>query len=335
MATQTVTDNEFIELWRRNGSPTKLAKTLGVTVRNIYSRRRRIETRRGVSLETELNNFIGGGAKHEAGQRATQLALERARRYEHEMVDHVTDGVVLVASDAHYWPGLVTIAHQAFCKLAKDLKPVMVVLNGDILDGARISRHARIMWDKTPELKDEVHALQDRGAEIERAAKTARLVRTIGNHDARFENYLSANAPDFEEMTGSTLMDYLPRWRAGWLLHLNPEAEGWTAIRHRPVSGGIHAAHNSTLRAGIHYCHGHLHKLQVTPWGDYRGRRYGVDTGSLAEPKGPQFNYTEAAPSTWASGFAVLTYHRGRLLPPETCVVDGDAAWFRGQKIVP
>mgnify|MGYP003335535477 FL=1 len=242
---------------------------------------------------------------------------------------------MLLASDAHYWPGLVTLAHRAFCALAKQLQPELVVLNGDILDGARISRHPRIMWEKQPELKDEVHALQDRCAEIERAAQGARLVRTIGNHDARFENYLAANASQFEEMTGMTLMDYLPRWRAGWLLHLNPESEGWTAIRHRPVSGGIHASYNSTLRSGIHYAHGHLHKLQVTPWGDYRGRRYGVDSGSLAEPKGPQFTYTEAGPLNWASGFVVLTYHRGRLLPPELCVVDGESAWFRGQKIVP
>jgi hypothetical protein len=32
------------------------------------------------------------------------------------------------------------------------------------------------------------------------------------------------------------------------------------------------------------HVHGHLHKLQVTPWADYRGRRYGVDTGTMAEP---------------------------------------------------
>lgn len=335
MAGPVVAEDEFIETWRRHKSPAKIAKALGLSVRNVYARRRDIEARRGVALESINSHYGGAGKKSEAGRRVTNAAIERARRYEHEMTDQVQDGVVLLASDAHYWPGLVTLAHRAFCALAKQLQPELVVLNGDILDGARISRHPRIMWEKQPELKDEVHALQDRCAEIERAAQGARLVRTIGNHDARFENYLAANASQFEEMTGMTLMDYLPRWRAGWLLHLNPESEGWTAIRHRPVSGGIHASYNSTLRSGIHYAHGHLHKLQVTPWGDYRGRRYGVDSGSLAEPKGPQFTYTEAGPLNWASGFVVLTYHRGRLLPPELCVVDGESAWFRGQKIVP
>ena len=134
-------------------------------------------------------------------------------------------------------------------------------------------------------------------------------------------------------MTGMTLLDYLPRWEAGWLVNINADSDSWTAVRHRPVSGGVHSAYNSTLKSGVHYVHGHLHKLQVTPWGDYRGRRYGVDTGTLAEPLGPQFHYTEAGPLNWASGFAVLTFHSNRLLQPELCVVEHGQAWFRGQPV--
>jgi hypothetical protein len=249
------------------------------------------------------------------------------------MMLEITDGTVMIASDCHYWPGIVTEAHKAFCRLAKELKPKIVILNGDVLDGARISRHSRIMWEKQPELKDEIHSVQDRCAEIERAAGRAKLLRTIGNHDARFETYLSNRVGEFEELTGMTLLDYLPRWRAGWCIHLNTQTDGWATIRHRPVSGGIHSAYNSTLRAGVHYVHGHMHKLQVTPWGDYRGRRYGVDTGTLAEINGPQFNYTEASPVNWASGFAVLTFHKGRMLQPELCVVEQGEAWFRGAKV--
>lgn len=327
--TRAVTDEEFLDAWTRHRSPIKVARALSLDVRGVHYRRRSLETKLGIALGSAQVNKRGG-AKTRAGFAKDRLAQERARRYETEMHVDISDGVVMVASDAHYWPGVVTPAHEAFCRLVKQLSPQLVVLNGDILDGARISRHPRIMWEKQPELKDEVHAVQDRCAEIERAAGKAQLVRTIGNHDARFENYLAANAPSFEEMTGTTLLDYLPRWRAGWALHLNQKTHGWVAIRHRPISGGVHAAYNSTLRAGISYCHGHLHKLQVTPWGDYRGRRYGVDTGSLAEPKGPQFAYTEAAPLNWASGFAVLTFRRGKLLPPELCVVEDGQAWFRG-----
>lgn len=329
---RTATDEEFIDAWLRLESPTKISEHFKIDIRSVLSRRRALETRYGISLKSK-QRMRRAGLKTEMGLVNDKLAEARATRYERDMQLELQDGVILVGSDAHYWPGIVTVAHQAFCALAKKLKPQVVVLNGDVLDGARISRHPRIMWEKRPELKDEIAAVQDRCAEIERAAGSAQLLRCIGNHDARLEQYLAANAPDLEEMTGSTLLDYLPRWRAGWAIHVNGGTEGWTVIRHRPVGGGIHAAYNSTLRSGVNYVHGHLHKLQITPWGDYRGRRFGVDTGTLAEPQGPQFSYTEAGPLNWASGFVVLTFQSGRMLEPELCVVDRGVAWFRGQRI--
>jgi hypothetical protein len=59
-----------------------------------------------------------------------------------------------------------------------------------------------------------------------------------------------------------------------------------------------------------------------------------VDTGTLAEPYGPQFGYTEANPVNWCSGFAVLTYKDGKLLPPELCEVIEGKAYFRGEQII-
>lgn len=332
MALAKCSDEEFIALFERIGSPFEIAKHLNMNPKSVMMRRRRIETRKGISLRsTHPKPGTSGHSKIAAS--LAEAAVKRAEKYESDILETVKEGVVMIASDCHYWPGIVSVAHQAFCKLAKKLKPAMVVMNGDILDGARISRHARIMWEKQPDLKEEIHAVQDRCAEIERAAQGAQLIRTIGNHDARFENYLSSRVGEFEELFGMTLIDYLPRWRAGWGIHLNSHTDSWTAIRHRPVSGGVHSAYNSTLKAGINYVHGHLHKLQVTPWADYKGRRYGVDTGTLAEPYGPQFNYTEGGPVNWASGFVVLTFSGGHLLQPELCVVERGQAWFRGEAV--
>ena len=331
----TATDQDFIAAWQRLKRPSDVAKALNLSTRQVFTRRRSLETKHGIVLNSENSRVCNESTRGPSGAafRASKLAAERAVKYEGEMHDTIKDGVVLVASDCHYWPGIVTVAHEAFCRLAKKLKPEMVVLNGDILDGARISRHPRIMWEQQPHLKDEIHTVQDRCAEIERAAGNAKLIRTIGNHDARFENYLSGRVAEVEGMPGTTLLDFLPKWRAGWALHLNAHADGWVCIRHRPVAGGLHAAINSTLKAGVSYVHGHLHQLKVTPWSDYRGRRYGVDCGTMADITGPQFTYVEAGPVNWASGFAVLTFREGRLLPPEIAVVEGGKAWFRGEAV--
>ena len=328
------TDAEFLECWRRHESPAKVSKELGIALQAVYSRRTRLEAKYGLHLATrDVIATKRRGEKIEARRRVEEAAQRRFTSLEPEMHEQVTDGTVVVFSDAHYWPGPASIAHQALVTVCERLKPQLVVANGDVLDGATISRHPRLGWEQRPSVREEIDALCTRMREVERAAPGATLVRTLGNHDSRFENYISANAPALEGVHGTSLFDFLPHWRGGFALHVNHEQEGWTVIRHVHVAGGVHSAYNSTLRAGTHYVHGHLHKLQVVPYADYRGRRYGVDTGTLADPKGPQFAYVQGGPLNWCSGFAVLTFREGRLLLPELVEVIDGRAWFRGEQL--
>ena len=329
-----ITNAEFVAAWERLRSPVKVAKSLGLDIRGVYRRRATIEREEGVTLKTE-EDHARGGPKTEARKRVEKLNEQRFTHAEYEAQASVADGVVVVFSDAHYWPGEPTVAHQALVEIIKRLRPKMVIANGDVLDGATISRHPRIGWESRPSVQQEIEALCLRMREVELAASGAELVRTFGNHDLRFESYIAANAPALEGVHGTSLFDFLPAWRGCYALHLNSGLSGWTVVRHTHVAGGIHSAYNSTLRAGVSYVHGHLHKLQVVGFGDYRGRRYGIDTGTLAEPHGEQFRYTQGGPLNWCSGFAVLTYRDGELLPPELCEVINGKAWFRGERVYP
>jgi hypothetical protein len=106
-----------------------------------------------------------------------------------------------------------------------------------------------------------------------------------------------------------------------------------TMIKHR-YHNGIHAIYNNTLKAGTSVVTGHLHSLKVTPWSDYNGTRYGVDTGTMANLDDPAFDYAEDNPKNWRSGFAVLTFWEGKLMPPELCeVISEGLVYFRGQVI--
>jgi hypothetical protein len=189
-----VDDEQIIEAWKRFGSARKVADALKIDIRQVYFRRRTIEKKHGIAMPSTSSRPTKGPTIDRA-KALDATAAARAEQYERDMTETVRNGTVVVASDCHYWPGMVSPAHEAMLRLIKAFTPDIVVLNGDILDGARISRHARIMWEKQPTLKDELHAVQDRCAEIERAAGRARLVRTIGNHDARFENYWSRTRP--------------------------------------------------------------------------------------------------------------------------------------------
>jgi hypothetical protein len=242
----------------------------------------------------------------------------------------IENGVVLVGSDAHYWPGFVSTAHRAFVRFCKELKPKAVVMNGDMLDGATISRHAPIGWESRPSLIQEIETVKDRLGEITVAAGKARRFWPLGNHDARFETRLATVAPQYATVHGVHLKDHFPDYSACWMLVVNDNV----VIKHR-IRGGLHAAHNNTLNAGTTTVTGHLHSLKVTPFSDYGGTRWGVDTGTMADPYGPQTaDYTELGPVNWRSGFIVLTFSGGELLWPEIVHVREEGkVEFRGKVI--
>lgn len=247
----------------------------------------------------------------------------------------VQNGTVIVFSDAHYWPGSASTAHRALLRLISDLKPCMIVANGDVFDGARISRHPRIMWQQTPSVVEELRAVTERMDEVEKAAGDGcHLVWTMGNHDQRFESFLAAHAPEYEGVSGFSFKERFPRWMFGMRLDLNAGDDSHTIIKHR-WKGGIHATRNNALNGGVSFVTGHLHSLKVTPMTDARGTRYGVDTGTLTElPSEQTVGYLEDGITDWRAGFAVLTYRDGRLLWPDVChVAAPGVVEFRGQEI--
>jgi hypothetical protein len=242
------------------------------------------------------------------------------------------DGTVIVFSDAHFIPGQRSTAFKGLLWAIQEFKPKAVICNGDAFDGSTISRHD-ITDQPQISVIQELKACQGALGEIEEAAKAARhnvkLLFTWGNHDIRFGNRLAQHAPQFKEVLGFKLTDHIPDWDFCWAVWATDQC----IIKHR-YKGGIHATHNNAVSSGVSICTGHLHSLKVTPFSDYNGVRYGVDTGTLAETDGPQFTYAELNPNNHRSGFVVLNFFNGELLWPEIVAKHSeDHIQFRGDVI--
>lgn len=314
MAKPALSESDFIEIFESIG-PAAMARKTGMHVGGIYQRRANIEKKIGRQLVvpdgTGTNNRTRVGIAH-----PHKTMIEAA-------------GTIIVFGDAHYWPGIVTTAHKALIKLIKELQPTAIVANGDVFDGASISRHSPIGWENRPSVIQEIEACQERLEEIERVAKNAKLIWNLGNHDGRFETRLATVAPEYAKVHGTHLKDFFPKWRPAWSCWAGAD----TIIKHR-YKGGVHATHNNTVFSGKNIITNHLHSLKVTPFDDYDGTRFGVDAGTLADPFGPQFEaYTEQNPVNWRSGFAVLTYHKGELLWPQLVHVRGQGVFEFERKI--
>lgn len=320
MAVAACPDAEFIRLLEQFG-PSETARRLNLTIRPVAERRRRLENKykRAIKIpEPKTGTLKAAYAEHP-----------------HRLAVDISDGMIIVGSDLHAWPtAKPSPAFRAFVKFCRDNSPHTVIMNGDAFDGARISRHPPIGWEKRPTVMDELQTVQARLLEIERAAKKGvRLLWPLGNHDSRFETQLATVAPEYARINGFHLKDHVgPRWESCWSVFINDN----TVVKHRGPKGGIHATHNNVLWAGRSIVTGHLHSLKVTPYDDYGSQtRYGVDTGMLANKHDPAFvDYTEDAPLNWRSGFIVLNYKAGRLMLPEIVKVwDDEHVEFRGSVI--
>ena len=311
------TDEEFIKIWNNNPSAIEVSRILGIDVTNVHKRRRSILKRHGIVLMSP----------DPRSPTFNVTIPNNGVRIEVEL----DNGVMVVGSDAHYWPNIVSTAHRAFVKIIKDLKPQMVIMNGDAFDGAKISRHPVSGFEARPSVKQELEAVTDRLSEIEKVCGNAKLHWTWGNHDLRFNARIAQLVPEYEGVTGFNLTDHFPRWKFSTSIMVNNH----TQIKHR-LYNGIHAVYNAALKSGVSMVTGHLHSLKVTPWTDLTGTRYGVDTGSLSDVWGDQFAYTEDSTRNHRSGFAVLTFYNGKLMPPELVeVIDEEEGlvYFRGKVI--
>jgi hypothetical protein len=289
-----------------------LAKKYHVTERKVYERRRAVEQQEGITVASPVR----GGHVQQLDRHPAAIQLG------------IHDGHILIGSDSHYWPGIVSTAHNAFLEFCREFKPKVVIKNGDEADFPSISKYAPIQWESRPSLIDEIEYLKQMLGEIEKVSPKARHIHTLGNHDARFETRLATVAPEYANIHGVHLKDHLPKWEPCWAALIDQH----TVVKHR-FKAGIHAPHNNTMWAGRTIVTGHLHSQKIMPLSDYNGTRWGVDAGTMADPYGPQFyNYTEMNPVNWRSGFCLLTIVKGRLLMPELVWVSGPGeVQFRGK----
>lgn len=321
MPAKALSDNDFIELFRSVG-PFEMSKKTGLGVSGIQGRRRRLEAKLGAVI---------------TGPRLPNVKRDPKIHPGRICVD-VKDGIVLCGGDAHYWPGDPPLMHRAFVHFIKTLDPVAVVLNGDVLDAASVSRHPPIGWEKQPTLAEEIETAQDRLDEIAKASnkRGMKKIWCLGNHDSRMESRIAQVAPEFAKIHGMHLRDHFPLWEPAWAAWINADVEGVIplVVKHR-FRGGNFAPYNNTLQAGTHMATSHLHSAKIIAHTDYLGTRYGVDLGCMADPNARAFlGYTEDSPKNWREAFGVFTFRDHKMMQPELVLKwDDDTVQFRGELV--
>lgn len=316
-----VSDKVLTDTMRALKSPIKVAKELNLGERQVYKRLAAIEKATGESFKVE------------------SVTVQRRELYQPEYDSlelKVVDSVMVMYSDAHFWPGLDSCANRALLKLLPEIKPNWVWDLGDSLDAASISRHPPSGWTDMPKLAVELEAMLMAKRKIKAVSKGATHAMIHSNHAARFDKYFAMHASEAKGVRGTRLRDHIEE-----PVYLRVIINGHTLLIHG-MRYGIHAQYNNVQMAHISTISGHLHAQQYRPRTTLSrvnggtNTIYGVDVGTLAAVDGPQFDYRSGMPSDWRSGFSVITFKDGILMPPEFCTVideDKELVFFRGKAV--
>ena len=317
MARDYASDQQFAALWQQTfdegGTVQDIADRLEMSLRATFIKRRKVEKSLGLKLSAV-------SSKQPLQYLPTEsLAID-------------VSGTVIVCSDVHLWPDHHPFAWYCLLEAVKLFRPVEVWINGDLLDLPSASRHPRRGWEERPTIKEEVDWAQREMKALTKACDKIKAKKrlTRGNHDDRFENYLVKNAQAVEGLPGTTLEDLYEVFD-GWLLYESLVVNDILMVKHA-LWTGIHAGYNNVLKSGLSTVTGHTHRLLARPWGDYRGVRFGIETGFLGEIQGPQFRYVQGSPVDWHPGFCVL-HLEGDHISPEFVHTHGKIARVAGRTL--
>lgn len=150
----------------------------------------------------ELLNYETGEAKGESAYRKFFRAFQDGREYEQKKREAGVYTRILCLSDLHvpFELPLNTYAEYAG-------KIDILVLNGDLLDMQSISRFPKV-YRESP--MDELIKCRQYLIDLIEMLKPSEVYATIGNHEVRFQNYLSKNLDtDLLELMPMTALDLI------------------------------------------------------------------------------------------------------------------------------
>ena len=225
--------------------------------------------------------------------------------------------------------------------IAKDVKPDVLLNNGDLVDCWSISR-----FDKDPArrdtLQDNIDEARQHLHEMAQVAPKARRVLLEGNHESRLQRLICSLEGAHRELPKLRAFQAAMTWPV--LLELDGVGFEWVPERAQsktPILPKIVTKHGTVVRKwsgatargewekyGASGISGHTHRLGHFMHRDHNGTASWIETGCtclLDPPYGSDFD--------WAQGCVVLSWNKDRrLMQTEVISMRDGSAIYRGRE---
>lgn len=256
-----------------------------------------------------------------------------------------TKGLSFVVSD-HHCPDHDPVLHALTVKALKDLKPSQIVIAGDLLDYAGVSRHKKSGYE--PNLNDTLQAAYDVLRAYRSAVPGAKIVLLDGNHEARLFSALESkglvNVAQLERPGGEKILTTRHLLRLDELKVeqvFPPEGASYEhaeyritpdlAVRHGWIAsqGSGSSALKTLDRLRRNVIVGHTHrasKVFHSHWVDGE-RRTLVAAESACMAKVEEHGAGYAAAPDWQQGCVIVQEHDTGFVIEHAEFVDGVLRW--------
>lgn len=236
----------------------------------------------------------------------TRLVIKRDQvqvRLHTVQAKSVSSSRCLILSDIHI-PYHDQAALAIALEFARDWKPTVIVLNGDILDAQEISSHPKDKHNPIT-FQDEINEARQFLRVLRHDHKKARIYYTMGNHENRLERYLTQHAPELSSVTSLALDELLDLQALGIEFIdqrcklIVPPFEIFHGSIIRKDAGNSVRGHMT--RRGGSVAMGHTHRMGIVARTDRNGVHWGVENGHLSDPD-PDWTHDP----DWQQGFSCI-----------------------------
>jgi UDP-2,3-diacylglucosamine pyrophosphatase LpxH len=222
-----------------------------------------------------------------------------------KIVCNVRGKTIAVISDLH-----IPHENKSFVKLEieslNDLKPEIIILNGDILDCLALSAFDHDMKDDESSLEYEIGKAKEFLRDLRKACPDSKIVFLEGNHEMRLRKYLMRRAPELNGLV--TLPDLLSFDKFGieWMPARREAViavENDTLVGHFDIArkNAGYTARELVERHNKNIVQGHVHRAAYVTKNTGTEELVGVEGGCGCELRPDYASYPN-----WANAFVLI-----------------------------
>lgn len=210
---------------------------------------------------------------------------------------------VLIVSDAHH-PYVDKKAWSLLLKVGADIRPDVIIIQGDFADFYSVSSHSKDASRMT-RFEDEIESVNEALDQLDKLGAKEKYY-VAGNHEDRLQRYLNDKAPELDGLVSIPQLLNLRKRKWSYVPYKSSVRVGKLNATHDVGSAGKNAIFQALSTFQHNVVQGHTHRIAFFVEGNATGVAHvGASFGWLGDKNSVDYMHKVKVNRDWAHGFGV------------------------------